>query len=165
MTRHLRLCRPGSGLRSWCCCARWADCMERLGFDFGFAELATREGLVRLDGVFLERLAGDDAALHGRLMAARAEPDAMAVKDESELVVALGPHLDAFVAALFGIEAETQALANETHAMDPIHACKRLFVQRQAGKKYSDASGFDGGALGAALEALMGGALSEAAFA
>jgi NADPH-dependent glutamate synthase beta subunit-like oxidoreductase/NAD(P)H-flavin reductase len=139
--------------------------MERLGFDFGFAELATREGLVRLDGVFLERLAGDDAALHGRLMAARAEPDAMAVKDESELVVALGPHLDAFVAALFGIEAETQALANETHAMDPIHACKRLFVQRQAVKKYSDASGFDGGALGAALEALMGGALSEAAFA
>ncbi len=135
--------------------------MERLGFDFGLFELATREGLVRLDRVFVERLAAEDAALHARLMAARAEPDAVAVKDESELVVALGPHLDGFVAALFGIEAETLALARETHALDPIHACKRLFVQRQAVKKYSDASGFDGGALRAALEALVGGALTE----
>ena len=139
--------------------------MERLGFDFGFVDLATREGLVRLDRVFLERLAAEDAALHGRLMAARAEPDAVAVKDESDLVVALGPHLDGFVAALFGIEAETLALAAETHAMDPIHACKRLFVQRQAVKKYADPSGFDGAALRAALEALIGGALTERAFA
>ena len=139
--------------------------MERLGFDFGFAELATREGLVRLDRLFVERLAAEDAALHGRLMAARAAPDAVAVKDESELVVALGPHLDPFVAALFGIEAETLALARETHALDPIHACKRLFVQRQAVKKFADASGFDGGALRAALEALIGGALTELGFA
>ncbi|HLJ06030.1 MAG TPA: FAD-dependent oxidoreductase, partial [Acetobacteraceae bacterium] len=139
--------------------------MERLGFDFGFFELATREGLVRLDRVFLARLAAEDAALHGRLMAARAEPDAVAMKDESELVVALGPHLDAFVAALFGIEAETLALAAETHALDPIHACKRLFVQRQAVKKYAEPAGFDGAALRAALEGLIGGTLSERTFA
>jgi NADPH-dependent glutamate synthase beta subunit-like oxidoreductase/NAD(P)H-flavin reductase len=136
-----------------------------LGFGFSFAELAEREGLVRLDRVFLERLAAEDAALHARLMAVRAAPDALAVKDESELVVALGPHLDGFVAALFGIEAETLALARETHALDPIHACKRLFVQRQAVKKYPDPSGFDGGALRAALEAVIGGALTELAFA
>ena len=67
---------------------------------------------------------------------ARAAPDALAKKAESELVVALGPHLDGFLAALFGIEAETLALARETAALDPIHACKRLFVQRQAVKKY-----------------------------
>ena len=119
-----------------------------LGFGFSFAELAEREGLVRLDRVFLERLAAEDAALHARLMAVRAAPDALAVKDESELVVALGPHLDGFVAALFGIEAETLALARETHALDPIHACKRLFVQRQAVKKYPDPSGFDGARCG-----------------
>jgi NADPH-dependent glutamate synthase beta subunit-like oxidoreductase/NAD(P)H-flavin reductase len=136
-----------------------------LGFGFSFAELAEREGLVRLDRVFLEALAAEDAALHARLMAARAAPDALAVKDESELVVALGPHLDGFVAALFGIEDETLALARETHALDPIHACKRLFVQRQAVKKYPDPAGFDGGALRAALEAVIGGALTEAAFA
>ena len=90
---------------------------------------------------------------------------ALAVPDESELVVALAPHLDAFVAALFGIEAETLALARETHALDPIHACKRLFVQRQAVKKYPDPSGFDGPALRAALEARFGEALTERAFA
>src|SRR5690349_14718470 len=139
--------------------------MDRLGFDFGFSELATREGLVRLDRLFLERLAGEDAALHARLMAARAAPDAVAVKDESELVVALGPHLDGFVAALFGIEAETLALARETHALDPIHACKRLFVQRQAVKKYPDPAAFDGSALRAAIEALLGAQLTERRFA
>jgi NADPH-dependent glutamate synthase beta subunit-like oxidoreductase/NAD(P)H-flavin reductase len=136
-----------------------------LGFGFSFTELAAREGLVRLDQVFLDRLACDDAALHGRLLTARAAPDALGGPDESELLVALAPHLDAFVAALFGIEAETLALARETHALDPIHACKRLFVQRQAVKKYSDPAAFDGAALRAELERRFGGALSEPVFA
>jgi NADPH-dependent glutamate synthase beta subunit-like oxidoreductase/NAD(P)H-flavin reductase len=136
-----------------------------LGFGFSFAALAARDGLVRLDRVFLGQLASEDAALHARLLAARAAPDALAAKDESELVVALGPHLDGFVAALFGIEAETLALARETHALDPIHACKRLFVQRQAVKKYPDPSGFDGATLRAELAARFGEDLTEAAFA
>ncbi len=136
-----------------------------LGFGFGFADFASREGLVRLDRTFLAWLAGEDAALHARLLAARAAPDGVAVLDESELVVALAAHLDAFVAMLFGIEPETLALALETAALDPIHACKRLFVQRQAVKKYSDPSGFDGPALRVVLEALFGEALTERAFA
>ncbi len=139
--------------------------MPKLGFGFSFAELAARDGLVRLDRTFLERLAAEDAALHGRLLAARASPDTLDAKAEGELVVALGPVLDAFVAALFGIEAETLALAQATHALDPIHACKRLFVQRQAVKKYADAAGFDGPALRAALETAMGEPLTELAFA
>ena len=138
---------------------------QTLGFGFSFADLATRDGLVRLDRVFLDRLAAEDGALHARLLAARATPDAVAAKDESDLVVALGPHLDSFVAALFDIEAETLALARETHALDPIHACKRLFVQRQAVKKYPDPSGFDGVALRAGLEARFGETLTERAFA
>ncbi len=60
---------------------------------------------------------------------------------------------------------ETGALARTTHALDPVHACKRLFVQRQAVKKYPDPSGFDGPALGAALQARMGEPLAELAFA
>ena len=120
---------------------------------------------MRLDRIFLDRLAGDDAALHARLLAARAAPDALATPEESELVVALAPHLDGFVAALFGIEAETLALAHATHALDPIHACKRLFVQRQAVKKYADPSQFDGAALRADLEARFGETLTERAFA
>ena len=46
-----------------------------LGFGFGFADLADRDGLVRLDRAFLERLAAEDAGLHARLLAARAAPD------------------------------------------------------------------------------------------
>ncbi len=36
--------------------------------------------------------------------------------------MALGPHLDGFVATLFGIEAQTEALNRQTLALDPIHA-------------------------------------------
>ena len=136
-----------------------------LGFGFDFADLAARDGLIRLDRAFLDHLAAEDAALHARLLTARATQDVLAAKDESELVVALGPHLDRFVATLFGIEAETLALARETATLDPIHACKRLFVQRQALKKYPDPSGFDGAALRAALEARFGGPLTELGFA
>ncbi len=120
-----------------------------------FAELATREGLVRLDQRFLTFLEAEDAALHARLLTARAAPAALEAKAESELLVALGAHLESFVAEVFDIEAAVAALATETRRLDPIHACKRLFVQRQAVKKYPDPAGFDGAALRAALEAAI----------
>ena len=86
--------------------------MEQLGFDFGFAELATREGLVRLDRLFLERLAGDDAALHGRLMAARAEPDAVA---QAELT----PTQFTALLKVVQLGRTTQNLLGRHAAMDP----------------------------------------------
>jgi NADPH-dependent glutamate synthase beta subunit-like oxidoreductase/NAD(P)H-flavin reductase len=138
---------------------------SELGFGFSFAALAEREGLIRLDKIFLDALAATDADLHMRLLAARAAPDALPGKDESDLIVAIGPHLDGFVATLFGIGAETQALSDETAKLDPIHACKRLFVQRQAVKKYNDPSAFDGPALRDALEEKFGETLTEEAFA
>ena len=136
-----------------------------LGFGLDFRTLADRDGLVALDRAFHLRLAAEQPALHARLLAARAAPATLPPKDEGELVVALGPHLDAFVAALFGIEAETLALARETHTLDAVHACKRLFVQRQAVKKYPDPAWFDGPDLRAALEARFGEPFSELAFA
>ena len=132
---------------------------------FSFDDLASRSGLVRLDRAFLDSLSAEDAALHARLLTARATPDDVARKDESDLIVALGPHLDRFVAALFGIEAETDALLAQTAGLDPIHACKRLFVQRQAVRKYADPSGFAAAALRAGLESHLGEALTEPAFA
>ena len=135
------------------------------GFGLSFADLAARDGLIRLDKLFLARLAEQDAALHASLLAARAAPDAVAVKDEAELVVALGPALDGFLGTLFGISAELDALVAATTALDPIHRCKRLFVQRQAVKKHADPSGFDGPALAAAFAARAGETLTEAAFA
>ena len=44
----------------------------------------------------------------------------------------------------------------ETLALDPVHPCKRLFVQRQAVRSTPIPSGFDGPALRAALEHRFG---------
>jgi len=130
-----------------------------------FSAIATREGLIGLDKQFLAALAAADGDLYARLLAARALPDALEAKAEGELIVALGPHLEAFVAGVFGIGDALDAIVAETRRLDPAHACKRLFVQRQAVKKFPDASGFDSGALRGALEAAMGEALTEPAFA
>ena len=138
---------------------------DALGLGFTFAELAGRDGLIRLDRVFLDRLAGLDPALHARLLAARAAPDRVSAKDESALIIALGPVLDGFLGELFGIQDALDGLMQQTMALEPVHACKRLFVQRQAVKKYPDPSAFDGPALRAELEARMASALTESGFA
>jgi len=135
-----------------------------LGFGFDVATLAVREGLVRLDRLFLERLTSEPE-LSTRLLAARAAPDALDEKEEGELVVALGEPLEAFLSELFGVGAELDAAAALTRALDPVHACKRLFVQRQAVKIYPDPAAFDAPALRATLEARMAEPLGEPAFA
>ena len=136
-----------------------------LGFGTDFAALATREGLVALDKRFLAHLAGQDAALHLRLLAARATPDELEPLAESQLIMALGPVLEGFVSDLFGLGDALDALVARTRQLDPVHACKRLFVQRQAVKKYADPSGFDGAALRASLETEMTVPLTEVSFA
>ena len=136
-----------------------------LGHGFTFADLAGREGLVRLDRRFVEGLAADDAGLHARLVTARAAPEGLDAKGEASLVVDLGPAVEGFVAELFGIEAEIAAVREATLALDPVHQCKRLFVQRQAVRKYPDPALFDGAALRGGIERRMGATLSEPGFA
>ncbi|MGH7071285.1 MAG: FAD-dependent oxidoreductase, partial [Acetobacteraceae bacterium] len=136
-----------------------------LGFGFRFADLAETEGLVRLDRQFLAALAAEAPELHRALLAARALPATLPANDESALLIALGPHLEGFVAALFGIEQELADLTLATRALDPVHACRRLFVQRQAVRKYPQPQSFDGPALRSRLEQAMDGNFTEAAFA
>jgi NADPH-dependent glutamate synthase beta subunit-like oxidoreductase/NAD(P)H-flavin reductase len=136
-----------------------------LGLGASFADLATRDGLIRLDKLFLGRLADGEPGLHARLLAARAAPDGLGAKEEGELVVALGPALEAFVADLFGLHDALDTIAARTRALDPVHACKRLFVQRQAVKKYPAPLDFDGDALRADLQARIGAPFTEIGFA
>ena len=126
-----------------------------LAFGLRFADLYDRDGLVRLDGCFVDFLKVQDPQLHGRLMAARAAPEQAAGKPESELIVELAPVLDAFIAELFGIAHEVRALRSRHDALAPLYSVKRLFVQRRAAKKYGpdQAAGFDGPALRSELEA------------
>jgi len=137
------------------------------GFDCTFDELYTREGLVKLDRRFLARLRENDTTLHDRLVRARDGPAGLAPKQESELLLALAPQLERFVARLFGIELEVQALAARHHELAPLYQVKRQFVQRKAMHRYAapEAASFDGPALESELEAAFGEPFTELAYA
>jgi len=111
-----------------------------LSLDFGmtFRELYERDGLTRLDQLFLGVLEEGDATLHARLEQARQHPEALAAKDESALLIELAPWLEDFIAKLFGIENEVRTLAERHHELAPLYFCKRQFVQRRAKTKVSD---------------------------
>src|SRR5690242_10313117 len=132
-----------------------------------FEDLYRRDGLVRIDGLFIDHLAASDMALRNRLLTARRDPVALAGKEESDLLVALAPHLEDFLGSLFGIGAELRAMQERHHELAPVYAVKRLFVQRRAVKGMTEeaAATIDGPALAARLEALFGEALAEFSFA
>ena len=136
-------------------------------FGLSFADLYDHQGLSRLDQAFLQELAQTDAPLRTRLLAARADVTTLAVKIESELLLALAPHLNDFIGLFFGIESEVGALAERHHALAPLYSVKRLFVQRKAMHKYKAeaAAAIDGVAIGERLTLLFGEPLTELVFA
>ncbi|HYL38468.1 MAG TPA: hypothetical protein VEV17_21300 [Bryobacteraceae bacterium] len=97
-------------------------------FGVAFQDLYTRAGLERLDAVFLDQLTQTDPALH----AARGNADALAPKDQSELIIALAPHVEEFLGQLSGISKEIEALQTRHNQLAPFLAFKRKFIQRRA---------------------------------
>jgi NADPH-dependent glutamate synthase beta subunit-like oxidoreductase/NAD(P)H-flavin reductase len=138
-----------------------------LGYGFSFSDLYDRDGLVRLDVAFLDFLGEGDAGLRSQLEAARQSPDDIPGKAQSELLIALAPHLEDFLARLFGIESQVRALAERHHELAPLYSCKRLFVQRRAMTKVKpeEAAAIDGPSLEVELTALIGAPFSELAYA
>ncbi|HEV2336218.1 MAG TPA: pyridine nucleotide-disulfide oxidoreductase, partial [Stellaceae bacterium] len=124
-----------------------------------FGDLYERDGLIRLDRAFVAHLAAAEVALHDRLMAARAAPDGLDRKAESDLLVDLAPHLEDFIGELFGIASEVCALQAAHDKLAPLSSVKRLFVQRRAVKevKEADALHLNGHRLAQELETLIGG--------
>jgi NADPH-dependent glutamate synthase beta subunit-like oxidoreductase/NAD(P)H-flavin reductase len=145
--------------------------MLKLGFGLSFADLYRRDGLARLDAAFLARLGETDAScagsLQSRLAAARENPSALDSKSESALILEIAPHLDDFLAELFGIQAEFAGLASRHHELAPLYAVKRQFVQRRAANKVKpeEAAKLDGAALKTELERMLGGSFDELTFA
>ncbi len=148
-----------------------------LGFGLAFEDLYDDARLARVDAAFCDHLAAADAGLYNRLMAARraagqseggaaAAPGGLEAKDESQLLIDLAPHLDDFIGALFGIEAEIAALEARHDALAPLYRVKRLFVQRRAVKKHKpeEAEALDGPTLEVRLTKTIG-PFSEEAFA
>jgi hypothetical protein len=106
--------------------------MLRLAFhlSFGICTRATASsGSTRHSSLSWARLTPHCAT---GLVGGRADPAALPPKQESDLLVALSPHVDDFISRLFGIEAEVQALAARHHELAPLYSVKRLFVQRRA---------------------------------
>jgi NADPH-dependent glutamate synthase beta subunit-like oxidoreductase/NAD(P)H-flavin reductase len=138
----------------------------RLAFDLAFEDLHERPGLQRVDQAFLQELAQADAALAERFAAARAQPT-LPYKEEADLLIAVAPHLDRFVAKLFDIEGEWEALVTGHHRLAPLFRVKRKFVQRRAMLKVKadEAATLDGPALERAMAERLGGAFDELAFA
>jgi NADPH-dependent glutamate synthase beta subunit-like oxidoreductase/NAD(P)H-flavin reductase len=127
-------------------------------FGLTFAELYTVEGAARVDALFIDALRAADPVLAARLVAARSAPELLSAKDESALLIDIAPHVEDFLARLFGIVADVQALEAQHHALAPLYAVKRQFVQRKAMNAYKAdvAATFDGGALRADIDALLG---------
>src|SRR5207244_3499820 len=67
-----------------------------------FADLYSAEGAGRIDELFVAHLREADAGVASRLVSARANPESLSRKDESELLIAICPHLEDFLARLFG---------------------------------------------------------------
>jgi NADPH-dependent glutamate synthase beta subunit-like oxidoreductase/NAD(P)H-flavin reductase len=141
--------------------------MLKLGFGLRFEDLYARDGLLRLDAAFRKFVEDGDRSLAERLAAGRADPGALAAKPESELLLALAPHLEDFVARLFGIETEARALAARHNELAPLYSVKRLFVQRRALNKVTaeDVQTLDAAAAERELAAQFGEPLTELAFA
>ena len=103
-----------------------------LSFGFSFEDLYRRDALVRLDDVFLSQLQEAVPDLHGRLMAARKDPASLALKQSSELIIEVAPHLEDFIGKLFGIHKALHDLQARHHELAPLYAVKRKFIQKKA---------------------------------
>ncbi len=138
-----------------------------LAHGLSFDDLYQRDGLVKLDRVFVDALKGRELALFNRLMAARENPAGLDKKEHSELLVDLGHVVEEFVARLFGVQEELVHQHAERDRLNPIYACKLQFLRRRAAKAFKpdELAAVDGRALRRALEEEIGETLNELSFA
>ncbi|HJW55987.1 MAG TPA: FAD-dependent oxidoreductase, partial [Burkholderiaceae bacterium] len=140
-----------------------------MNLDFGiqFSQLYSRDGLRALDQSFLKELDAAAPALLNQLQQVRQQPETLTPLQESTLLIALGPHVENFVARLFRIEEQVSMLKLSHHALAPLYVIKRQFVQRGAAKKITadEAASIDGPSLRAQLTEWFGGEFDELVFA
>jgi len=135
----------------------------KLTHGLSFEDLYRHEGQKRIDALFLAFLKAGDEALHKRLLAARENPATLGPVETSALLLDVAPCAEHFLADLFGVQAAIRERAEKQHALAPLYACKRQFVQRAAKSQAAEES--DGEALTAAMEALCGKPFDELRYA
>ena len=108
------------------------DALSRYGLDF--ETLQTPAGLTRLDQCFLAELDLGDPALAARLRDYRGREADLPGTQNSELLIALGPWVEAFLGRLFGIEARLSSDRDAILADDVVMQFKQAFVQKRVKK-------------------------------
>ena len=133
---------------------------------FAFEELHTDEGLARLDARFLDWLQARAPAEAQALREARAAPPEDR-KAEAARLLALAPHVEAFIVRLFGIVDEAAALRARHTELAPLFRAKWKFVKRQGLLRHDGASvaDFDGVGAEGLIAQWLGQPFEELAFA
>jgi NADPH-dependent glutamate synthase beta subunit-like oxidoreductase/NAD(P)H-flavin reductase len=125
------------------------------------------EGLRALDAFFLEYLALCDPNLALTLERVRTNPVALSHQEESQAILLLAPFFEDFLAKLFNVEDELDALKAQDQSIKELIEAKRLFIQRYALKKYalSDVEKLDPQDLETRVAVLLQMAFDETVFA
>lgn len=103
--------------------------------DIDFSELFQVAGLEALDKRFLDLVKNKDSALYHRIIGYRQASEPLSPLEESELLLALAPHLEDFLAQLFGIENELTVSRKAVLSHDVVLAFKKEWVLRR-GRRY-----------------------------
>jgi NADPH-dependent glutamate synthase beta subunit-like oxidoreductase/NAD(P)H-flavin reductase len=136
----------------------------RLGIPgFTYADLHRPQRLADLMRQFEGELKASDPAAWERLSAWRAAPDARDAAAVSETILAVAPHVERFVARLFGVEQAVRLRSEAIRADDPVFAFKREFVKKRvlkagAGKGWGEDTAGAAAVARVAVAALAGGA-------
>ncbi len=138
-----------------------------LAHGFSVADLYRRENLVRVDDIFLKQLDAAEPSLRQELVQARSRAADISRSAASDLALRIAPLLEAFIAKLFGVDAQLKVLKQRHTDLELLFRVKREFVQRQAAKKIKpqEAMQLDGDALYVELQQLLGESFSEQQFA
>ena len=105
-----------------------------LGIDgFTYEDLYAPAALSRLHRVFVDDLEYRDPGL-GLRYRELLDRGAPTRDEETEAIMALGPHLGRFLCTLFGLKEVTEPVIAETRALDLIFRVRKGFVRRHAAK-------------------------------
>ena len=102
--------------------------------DMHYAELSSVSGLTKLDEKFMLFLQKNDAGIAGSLQQYRHHSE-LNKAQESELLINIAKHIEAFIAELFVIESDVKLLREQSLALDPIITFKKLIILKEC-KKY-----------------------------
>jgi len=113
--------------------------MPKLLLKYGlkFRDLYSEKGLFHLDQVFSDQLQIQDPGLFDRFHQHRQTPNTLNKQEESALILDLVPFYEAFMADLFGIEKEMNALRTQHDELSYLSRCKSQFIQKRALYKFT----------------------------